>query len=480
MGRIDDIKVLYRTPRKTTMMEEFDNLMKPCHLLQVLSIEDIYELNRIAKDNGLSSKPKEKMDMIKQIMMRRGFKKLAAGTNRIVFKFMENQSFVIKVAFDSVGLSDNTNEWYNQELLKPFCTKVFEVSPCGTVGMFERVHTISSRKEFSSVASNVYDTIVNAFVGKYVLDDFGSKFFMNWGVRNNTYPVILDFPYVYELDGAKIHCNKPDDYTATGFCGGEIDYDDGFNHLICTKCGKRYLASDLKMALEKKSNNMTIEREDLNMIITLTKGNTVIYKTDTNNTSDLYRRDKNGRIKETPYEYRQRKKKGQFRCTITRGNVEITSENQGEQYSVEDIQTQSNVSRILNVSITTKDGKPVYSKDGSNVVETEQEAVTRIEEVLDAVSSIVDDSTTEKDKVEEEPMVEETKPGMNYQFRTTESQVVEEDENKTVIEGDVSAKDILEIVPRPEPLTARDILFIISRDESTIVQNEETTPSEFY
>lgn len=31
-------------------------------------------------------------------------------------------------------------------------------------------------------------------------------------------------------------------------CGGELDYDDGFNNLICTKCGRQYHARDLKKA----------------------------------------------------------------------------------------------------------------------------------------------------------------------------------------------------------------------------------------
>lgn len=479
MNRYDDLAVLYTSPPRDRKLVMYDRIMKPCNILQVLSIDDIIALNRIAKNNKLSTRPKQKIDMIKTIMMNRGFKKLAAGTNRIVFKYMEDQSFVIKVAFDSVGLSDNTNEYYNQELLKPFCTKVFEVSPCGTVGMFERVHTIRNRKEFASIAPDVYDVIINRFIGNYVMDDFGSKFFMNWGVRDNIYPVILDFPYVYKLDGAKLYCNKVDDNSLSGFCGGEIDYDDGFNHLICTRCGKRFLASDLKAVVDKRSDSIIIEREDPNMIITITKGDNIIYQNDTEKNSDLYRKDKNGRRKETPYEYRQRKKKNQFKCSVVRGGEEITFENQNddERYSVENIPTPDNISRGLNISIQTKSGKMVYSKDGKNVIEDEQEAVTRIEDVITNVQNIVQESY-------EEEQVESTESRTDYKFRHNEEEPVEVevveaeviDDNKRVIEGDVSAQDILEIVPREESREytqkATDLLLIIPRDEQT--------PSEFF
>lgn len=286
---------------------DFDTLYPPCRLLNLLTIQDIMQLNYIAKDRRLAGKPIEKQNRIKQIMMNRGFKKLAAGTNRLVFKYMEDQSFVIKVPFNAVGLRDNLDELYNQQYLKPFCTKVFEVSPCGTVGMFERVHGIRNREEFQLISSTIFDIIINKFIGQFVLADFGTKFFMNWGIRRKSYPVLLDFPYLYELDGAKLYCNRPDSLSQHGFCGGEIDYDNGFNHLICKKCGKTYLASELRLSENKKSKDILIEREDIGMIITISRGENIIHEIDTTKESDTYRKDKKGRRKETPVEYRERK-----------------------------------------------------------------------------------------------------------------------------------------------------------------------------
>lgn len=56
--------------------------------------------------------------------------------------------------------------------------------------------------------------------------------------------MLLDYPYVYRVDEAKLFCNRVDEFGNR--CTGLIDYDAGFNHLFCTKCGKRYLALDLE------------------------------------------------------------------------------------------------------------------------------------------------------------------------------------------------------------------------------------------
>lgn len=416
MGRLDDLKVLYSTPPADSKIVTFESILPSCHIYNILTIEDIMQLNMIAKNKKLSSKPKEKLDMIKAIMENRGFKKLASGTNRIVFKYMEDQSFVIKVAYDSVGLGDNIKELYNQEFLKPFCTKVFEVSPCGTVGMFERVHTISNREEFASVASEIYDIIIHNLVGQYIIDDFGTKFFMNWGIRKGMHPVILDFPYVYELDGAKIYCNRPDFNSPMGFCGGEIDYDDGFNHLICTKCGKTFLASELKLAAEKKSKDIIIEQEDIDMIIEIKKGDKVINRIDTTKESTTYKKDKRGRKKETPLEYRERKKYQNFNVNIERTSVNIiedetpvtdkiqsrsmpTEDQYNQNWSLDSIPTVDGMYKDLSVIIQRGKNKQTQKKVQPQTATVTEDEAKRIENIIQQNS--IPDTDTDKEDLKE-------------------------------------------------------------------------------
>lgn len=271
MARADVLDVLY-AKQISPLDFKFDSLIAP-PMLSFISMQDIYELNKIATSIKLSSKPKQKYKMIDDILKPKGFKKLASGTNRVVYKCLDNQNVVLKIAIDQVGLGDNPSEYMNQFKLKPFCTKVFEVSPCGTVALVERVNPITSREEYMQIAGNVFDLLVNKIIGKYVLEDIGTKYFQNIGIRNGFGPVLLDFPYVYDLDGAKLYCNKPNgDGTV---CGGLIDYDSGFNKLVCEKCGKQYFAKQL--AAYKNDNVITISKGDMeDMSISIKRGNEVV------------------------------------------------------------------------------------------------------------------------------------------------------------------------------------------------------------
>ena len=258
MTRANLIDILY-SKNKTALEFNFDLLYAnpiTCYLSQY----DISALYNIATSIKYSGDINLKYREIDKIMVNRGFKKFVSGTNRVAYSFLEDQSIIMKVALDKVGLNDNPAEYRNQNLLKPFVTKVFDVSPCGTVGLFERVTPITRIQEFHSVANDVFDIITEKIIGKYVLDDIGTKYFMNWGVRLNVAPCLLDFPYVFELDGNKLICNKRDMTTGV-VCGGLIDYNDGFNTLVCTKCGKEYKAKELET--NKKEKLIIIEGDNV-------------------------------------------------------------------------------------------------------------------------------------------------------------------------------------------------------------------------
>lgn len=161
----------------------YDMLTSHGKISNYLTWDDIFNLNKIATSKKLSSKLKEKYKLIDQIMVPRGFKRFASGTNRVVYKYLDDYSFVFKIAIDAVALSDNIDEMNNQVYIKPFVCKCFDVTPCGTVGMFERIDPITSKQQFLSIAEDVFDIINQKLIGKYILEDIGSKYFMNWGIR---------------------------------------------------------------------------------------------------------------------------------------------------------------------------------------------------------------------------------------------------------------------------------------------------------
>lgn len=271
MAKIDVLDIL-RSKKSDPMSFHFDSLWIP-PMYYYLTPQDIDALHKIATSVRLSSKIQQKYKMIDDIMTARGFKRFSAGTNRVVYRCLEDTRFLVKIAVDKVGMQDNPMEYKNQFLLRPFITKMFYVSPCGTVGFSERVLPIKNKEEFRQIASDVFDIIVNKILGNYVVEDVGTKYFMNWGIRPGFGPVLLDYPYVYNLDGNKLFCNWTNPMTGE-LCNGEIDYDAGFNHLVCTRCGKIYLAADLRD--DSIDNKIVIKKGGFQMRVLIKKGDQII------------------------------------------------------------------------------------------------------------------------------------------------------------------------------------------------------------
>lgn len=269
---IDREYTLNRLRSRSITPQEFNyEILSAPPILSMFTAEDIQRLNYIVTSATYSAKLKEKYKAIDDIMTNRGFKKLVSGTNRVAYEPLFSNNFIVKVAYDSVALKDSIREYYNQFLIKPFCTKVFEVSPCGTLGVFERVNPITNRKEYISMAADIYKLLSEFIIGQYIIDDIGTEYFQNIGFRNGFGAVVLDFPYVYEVDGKKIWCNKPDYNDPTGYCNGAIDYDLGFNKLVCKKCGAIYKPFELAKKIEYK-NQIINESEERVMIKVIRNG----------------------------------------------------------------------------------------------------------------------------------------------------------------------------------------------------------------
>ena len=250
MSRVSLIEQLY-VKRKSALEFNYDALWAP-PIRSILTQDDINQLYRIATSLKYNGDIEKKYELIDNIMRSRGFRKAHCGTNRVVYNFLELPTFVAKVALDKVGLKDSPAEFKNQEFFKPFCCKIFEVDPTGVIAFVERVNPITSMEEFASISDDVFNLMITKVIGKYVVDDLGADKFMNYGLRYNSNgytfgPVIIDFPYAYELDGAKLICTKPINTPfGTVVCNGEIDYDNSLSHLVCTKCGRTYSAKDLR------------------------------------------------------------------------------------------------------------------------------------------------------------------------------------------------------------------------------------------
>lgn len=212
-------------------------------LFSYFTVQDIAELNKIARSPYYHGKMTEKYDKIKEIMWRRGFVLIGGGTNRRAFECVYDPRVVAKVATDSVGFTSNLKEYVNQNVLKPFCNKIFEVTPCGTLALIERVVPIKDVFEYTKYCSEIYDILFMKFRNNEIaMDDIGCNAMKNWGYRQGFGPILLDYPTMYVADLKKRSCKA---LINGKLCNGTLDYDDGFNNIVCTECGTTYKAVTL-------------------------------------------------------------------------------------------------------------------------------------------------------------------------------------------------------------------------------------------
>lgn len=241
--------------------EDWNKMSKP-PLTTYVPAPIIDQLRSIVNNVKLMNNPSKKYDLVNKLFANIGLKPLASGTNRRTFYCTYDPTVVIKIASDRVGKSDNLSEFTLQKLIKPFCTKTFDVTPDGVVALVERVETMKEADFKKVYASDVFDFTFEILRRGYVMEDIGGNFYKNWGIRFGFGPVILDYPYIFELDWTKLRCSHKDVHTGY-LCDGylDYDYDKGMSEIICTKCGTRYTAKYLARRIEAKTLLERINRK---------------------------------------------------------------------------------------------------------------------------------------------------------------------------------------------------------------------------
>ena len=239
----------------------------------------VYRLEEISNTVRLMNKPTERFKLQNDLLRPYGFHPLNSGTNRRAFYHERDIGVVLKLGSDKVGKSDNIAEFNLQKIIAPFCTKVFDVTPTGVCQLAERVETMTEEDYKEKYTDLIFDLIMAIYYKGYIMEDVGANFFKNWGVRVGFGPVILDFPYIYEVDYSKLKCTRRDPFTNV-VCGGDIDYDyaGGMSQIICEKCGARYTAKYLAKKIPstaftpiiegKKEYSMSLINTNLKVFVT--------------------------------------------------------------------------------------------------------------------------------------------------------------------------------------------------------------------
>lgn len=214
-------------------------------LLSYMTVQDIKYLNGLAISPKMNCDVKEKYYRMGELMKDRGFEIIGGGTNRRAYSCVYDSRVLITIATDQVGFTSNLREVYNQNIIKPFCDKIFEVAPSGTVSLQEKVVPNKVPEDFKRYAPDIFDILYFKLRNNNIgMEDIGTRSFKNWGYRNGFGPVMLDYPTMYVLDPSKRLCRN---IVNGRMCGGTLDYDEGFNVIVCSECGRTYFARALAL-----------------------------------------------------------------------------------------------------------------------------------------------------------------------------------------------------------------------------------------
>ncbi len=278
------LDAMYRSLAYTVPLERaFDDLQGPM-------VEDLFDAETIKSIKMTVTNPKikffkDKFRILAGILNPLGYILAHAGTNRVVFQPQFDDSFVVKIGLDIAGRTNNPNEIVNQKYLKPFVCKCFDTTDDGVIGTFERVVPIENLNQLWSVREDIFD-IMRAITKRFIIDDFGTEAFKNWGVRKGFGPVLLDYADMYILDKDTAYCRKPIDWHSTAVCGGELGYTPGYNKIMCKKCGgigkaKQYKGKD-KLSVYVPSRGI-----DMGVRCTIKIGGKTVFSTEEGFTNQI-------------------------------------------------------------------------------------------------------------------------------------------------------------------------------------------------
>lgn len=275
-------QLLHKSPEGKNVNEYLKNFNRP-PIQYYIPPQVINTLYQISYDCKLANNPQKRFNMQNEILEPYGFKPLASGTSRRAFYCIYDPEIIIKLGSDMIGRSDNLSESILQKILMPFCPKILDVDPTGSIMLAERVETMTE-KDYKEWIKEIFMFIESYYQLGYLFEDIGLYSFKNWGIRLGFGPVLLDFPYLYQIDWKKMKCDRIDPTTHKK-CGGTIgyNYESVLSEIICHRCHVRYSAQYLSKPINgEMMESLLLGRKrkmfnPYNIKVAVAKGNRIVY-----------------------------------------------------------------------------------------------------------------------------------------------------------------------------------------------------------
>lgn len=218
--------------------------------------QDVKFIEDVAISPTLTTHPIEKYHLLDEFMASRGFKTEIGGTNRRFYSSVEFPQFGAKISTSYEGFKNNKDEFNVQHVLKPYCTKVYDVTQSGAIALDE-VGIRVDKDSIIDYGDQIFDILDIVFRRrKIAMTDVGIATPKQWVIRRDFGPILCDFPSVVILDPKKCYCAKRIKRHGIEMpCNGLIDFDLGFNKMECTVCGQKYEIKSLMATNQTIANN---------------------------------------------------------------------------------------------------------------------------------------------------------------------------------------------------------------------------------
>ena len=239
------------------MIRWYDSWQSP-PLARWFTPQDVKFIEDVAVSPTLTTHPIEKYHLLDEFMASRGFKTEIGGTNRRFYSSVEFPQFGAKISTSLEGFKNNKDEFNVQHVLKPYCTKVYDVTQSGAIALDE-VGIRVDKDSIVDYGDQIFDILDIVFRRrKIAMTDVGIATPKQWVIRRNFGPILCDFPSVVILDPKKCYCTKRIKRHGIEMpCNGLIDFDLGFNKMECTVCGQKYEIKSLMATNTTAINNNT-------------------------------------------------------------------------------------------------------------------------------------------------------------------------------------------------------------------------------
>ena len=239
------------------MIRWYDSWQSP-PLARWFTPQDIKFIEDVAVSPTLTTHPIEKYHLLDEFMESRGFKTEIGGTNRRFYSSVEFPQFGAKISTSLEGFKNNKDEYNVQHVLKPYCTKVYDVTQSGAIALDE-VGLRIDKDSIIDYGDQIFDILDIVFRRrKIAMTDVGIATPKQWVIRRNFGPILCDFPSVVILDPKKCYCTRRVKRHGIEMpCNGLIDFDLGFNKMECTVCGQKYEIKSLMATNTSPTTNRT-------------------------------------------------------------------------------------------------------------------------------------------------------------------------------------------------------------------------------